>query len=107
FLRSPSWLQDAHDRRRALGGGSFRPAFYAEKILPEGLRNVLYAAALSRFGLDALTDRLFTRPLSALAHLVSSPRPHRRTADGARIDEASMPLQVHPGTLQPTKKGAH
>ncbi len=87
FLRSPSWLEDAHARRSARGGGAFRSGFYAEKLLPAPVRNLVYAAALSRFGLDALIDRLFLRPLSALAHLVSSPRPRVRERNGARITE--------------------
>lgn len=92
FLRSPSWLEDAHARRSALGGGAFRSGFYAERLLPAPLRNVFYAAALSRFGLDALIDRLFSRPLSAIAHLVSWPRPRIRKRNGARIDEGCVPL---------------
>jgi NADH:ubiquinone oxidoreductase subunit 5 (subunit L)/multisubunit Na+/H+ antiporter MnhA subunit len=108
FLRSPSWLQDAHARRSALGGGAFRSSFYAERLLPARLRNLLYAAALSRFGLDALVDRLFSRPLSALAHLVSSPRPRIRERNGARIDQGCVPLQMPSAPhLQPTDaKGA-
>jgi len=95
FLRSPSWLQDAHERRSALGGGTFRSGFYAERLLPVPLRNLLYAAALSRFGIDAFIDRLFWRPLSALAHLVSAPRPRTRHRHGGRrIAEADLPRQV-------------
>ena len=91
FLRSPSWLQDAAERRSALGGGAFRSGFHAEQLLPEGVRRFLYAAALSRFGFDALIDRLFTRPLAAIAHLVSSPRPRiRERRSGARIAESRM-----------------
>lgn len=94
FLRAPSWLEDAQARRSALGGGRFRPDHYAEKLLPAGLRNFLYAAALSRFGMDALIDRLFARPLAAIANLVSSPRP--RTRGGSRIADACTPIQgVH------------
>ena len=94
FLRSPSWLQDAHARRVALGGGAFRPAFHLERLLPARLRDFLYAAALSRFGLDALVDRLFVRPLAVLAHLVSSPRPRMRERNGARITRDCVPLQA-------------
>ena len=51
-------------------------------------------AALSRFGMDALIDRLFARPLAAIANLVSSPRP--RTRGGSRIADACTPIQgVH------------
>lgn len=86
FLRSPSWLQDAAERRSALGGGTFRASFHAEQLLPEGLRNFLYAAALSRFGLDALIDRLLSRPLNKVAHFVSASRPRmRESQSGARI----------------------
>jgi NADH:ubiquinone oxidoreductase subunit 5 (subunit L)/multisubunit Na+/H+ antiporter MnhA subunit len=95
FLRSPSWLQDAHERRRALGGGSFRAGFYIEKLLPLPLRRWVYAAALSRFGFDAFIDRLFSRPLSAFAHLVSYTRPRMRERPGTRIQtERPLPLQV-------------
>jgi NADH-quinone oxidoreductase subunit L len=94
FLRTPSWLQDAQTRRDALGGGAFRSGFYAERLLPAPLRRLLYAAALSRFGLDALIDRLFERPLSALAHLVSRPRPRFRERNGARITHNGLPLQL-------------
>lgn len=110
FLRSPSWLEDAHTRRSALGGGTFRSGFYAERLLPTPVRNWLYAAALSRFGLDAFIDRLFSRPLSAIAHFVSSPRPRMRERNGARIAECALPLQRGAGVpprpplqpLQPT-----
>jgi NADH:ubiquinone oxidoreductase subunit 5 (subunit L)/multisubunit Na+/H+ antiporter MnhA subunit len=102
FLRSPAWLDDAKARRRALGGGAFRPAFYAERLLPASLRNVIYAAALSRFGLDALIDRLCSRPLSALAHLVSSPRRRIRERNGARIAEGCVPL-LQPTTTEGTR----
>ena len=101
FLRSPSWLEDAHRRRRALGGGAFRRSFHLERLLPAPLRDRLYAAALSRFGLDALIDRLLSRPLAALARLVSLPRPRRRP-DGDRIVAAGgLPLQVHDGAPSP------
>jgi hypothetical protein len=102
-------LEDAQARRRALGGGAFRSGRHAEQLLPAPLRNFLYAAALSRFGLDALVDRLFSRPLSALAHLVSSPRPRMRERNGRRIDEGCVPLQMANGApqFQPTNsKGA-
>ncbi|MCA9705394.1 MAG: heavy metal translocating P-type ATPase metal-binding domain-containing protein [Myxococcales bacterium] len=98
FLRTPSWLEDAHARRSALGGGSFRSPFHAERILPAPLRDFLYAAALSRFGLDALIDRLFSRPLAALAHLVSSTRPRIRERNGARIAEVEFPLHASGGS---------
>lgn len=105
FLRSPSWLEDAHTRRSARGGGAFRSGFHAERLLPRPIRDALYAAALSRFGLDALIDRLFSRPLSALAHLVSSPRPRSRERDGARICEHVRPTVTRGATaplLRPT-----
>jgi NADH-quinone oxidoreductase subunit L len=107
FLRSPSWLEDAHARRHALGGGAFRSGFYAERLLPAPLRDLLYAAALSRFGLDALIDRAFSRPLSAIAHLVSSPRPRIRTRNGARITEQSPPPRARArdaSTLPPLRR---
>jgi len=85
FLRAPSWLADAQGRRRELGGGTYRPAFYLEGLLPEGFRTWLYAAALARFGFDGVVERLFSRPLAALAHLVSTPRPRIREDGGARI----------------------
>jgi NADH-quinone oxidoreductase subunit L len=91
FLRTPSWLEDAHARRSALGGGTFRSGLYAERLLPAPLRNALYAAALSRFGIDAFIDRLFSRPLAALAHLVSMPRPRLRERNGQRIAECLEP----------------
>jgi NADH-quinone oxidoreductase subunit L len=92
FLRSPSWLQDAQARRRSLGGGRFRTDFYAERLLPTPLRNWLYAASLSRFGMDAIIERLFSRPLSTLAHLASWTRVHQRS--GARISDVCAPIQV-------------
>lgn len=103
FLRSPSWLEDAHARRKALGGGRFRSGRHAERLLPGPVRNVLYAAALSRFGLDALIDRLFSRPLAALAHFVSSPRPRMRERNGARIAARTFSLQgpSSPSALRP------
>lgn len=86
FLRSPSWLQDAEVRRSDLGGGAYRAGFHVEQLLPVRVREVLYAAALSRFGLDSLIDRAFTRPLARIAHVVSTPRPRlRESASGARI----------------------
>jgi NADH-quinone oxidoreductase subunit L len=93
FLRSPSWLEDAQRRRSSLGGGRFRQGFYVERLLPAPLRNWLYAAALSRFGMDAIIDRLFSRPLSTLAHLVSTPRPRMRERDGGRITDVCTPIQ--------------
>jgi hypothetical protein len=101
FLRSPSWLQDAAARRSSLGGGKFRSGFYAERLLPTPLRNLLYAAALSRFGMDALIDRLFSRPLSTLADLVSKPRPRMRERDGARITDDVLPIRVANRTTAP------
>lgn len=94
FLRSPSWLEDAQARRSALGGGSFRSDFHIERLLPAPLRNLVYAAALSRFGMDAIIDRLFSRPLSAFAHLVSSSRPRMRKQGGARISAICPPIQM-------------
>jgi hypothetical protein len=99
FLRAPSWLDDANARRSALGGGAFRSGFYFERHLPARLREILYAAALSRFGIDAFIDRLVVRPLSAVAHLVSKPRPRLRPSDGGRIAERAIPLQ---GAMRPT-----
>ncbi len=112
FLRSPSWLTDAQARRSAFGGGRFRSDFYAERLLPIPLRNWLYAAALSRFGMDAILDRLFSRPLSALAHLASSSRPRMRKRDGARIADACAPIQSvgsapHVHVHASTSKGVH
>jgi len=108
FLRSPSWLQDAAERRSALGGGSYRASFHAEQLLPERLRNGLYAAALSRFGLDAFIDRLFTRPLAWIAQLVSKPRPRlREQSSGARIASrlVTPPMRKKPtaASLRPRK----
>ncbi|MFV8751907.1 proton-conducting transporter membrane subunit [Nannocystaceae bacterium ST9] len=94
FLRTPSWLEDAQARRSSLGGGRFRPDFYAERLLPAPLRNWMYAAALSRFGMDAIIERLFSRPLSSLAHLVSSPRPRMREHGGARIKDVCAPIEA-------------
>jgi NADH-quinone oxidoreductase subunit L len=94
FLRTPSWLQDAQARRSSLGGGAFRHSFHIERLLPGPLRNFLYAAALSRFGMDAIIERLFSRPLSTLAHLVSAPRPRMRDGDGGRITDVCVPLQL-------------
>lgn len=99
FLRSPSWLDDAKRRRRALGGGTYRPAFYAEKLLPAPLRDALYAAALSRFGLDGLLDRFVARPLAWLAHRVSSPRPRSRNVAGKRIVGSMFPVGLAPGPV--------
>ncbi|MFO0691177.1 MAG: proton-conducting transporter membrane subunit [Myxococcota bacterium] len=93
FLRSPSWLEDAQKRRSSLGGGAFRSGSYMENGLPRPLRDLLYAAALSRFGIDAFIDGLFTRPLSRIAHLVSAPRPRIRSAESGRITSSPIPLQ--------------
>lgn len=94
FLRAPSWLQDAQLRRRSLGGGAFRADRFAEKVLPEGLRAWLHAAALARFGFDGLLERFFVRPLADLAHLVSRPRPRTRRDGGARISGSIYPLRA-------------
>jgi len=92
FLRAPSWLADAQLRRRSLGGGAYRTPSFLERVLPARLHDGLYAAALSRFGLDAWIERLFTRPLAEFAHLVSMPRPRiRRT--GSRISGGAIPLR--------------
>ncbi len=50
------------------------------------------AAALSRFGIDAFIDRFISRPLAALAHLASAPRPRMRPTDGGRIAGSHVPL---------------
>lgn len=106
FLRTPSWLQDAQARRSSLGGGTFRSGFHIERLLPAPLRNFLYAAALSRFGMDAIIERLFSRPLSTLAHLVSSPRPRMRDGDGGRITDVCVPLQL-PTSAPHRTTGSH
>lgn len=98
FLRAPSWLGDAHARRRAMGGGGFRTPLYWETFLPPRVRDALYAAALSRFGFDGLITRLFIRPLTTLAHLSSWTRPRRRTR-GARIAQGVFPLR-RPSEIQ-------
>lgn len=111
FLRSPSWLEDAQMRRSALGGGTFRGDFYIEQLLPLPLRKLLYAAALSRFGMDAIIDRVFSRPLATFAHMVSTPRPRIRSCDGGgRIADVCVPLQAPSSAphLQATpSRGAH
>lgn len=94
FLRAPSWLDDAHARRRALGGGAYRPAFHAERLLPAPIRDLLYAAALSRFGFDGVVERLFSRPLAALAHFVSASRPRIRKDGGKRISGSIFPVRI-------------
>lgn len=96
FLRSPSWLDDAQARRAALGGGRYRSAVYVERWIPAPVRSWVYAAALSGFGLDGLIERLLARPLAALAHLVSRPRPRARSGRG-RIKESILPLRAHGG----------
>lgn len=105
FLRSPSWLEDAQNRRSALGGGTYRAGFHAEQLLPGPIRNMLYAAALSRFGMDAMIDRLFSRPLARFAHLVSSSRPRNRARNGGLIAEVCVPMQV-PGSAPHLQAGA-
>ncbi|MEZ4332519.1 MAG: proton-conducting transporter membrane subunit [Myxococcota bacterium] len=92
FLRSPSWLEDAQKRRSLLGGGTYRSGRYLEALLPQRLHDFLYAAALSRFGADAMLDGLVVRPLSAIAHLVSASRPRLRPTEGGRITDSTMPL---------------
>lgn len=93
FLRAPSWLEDAHARRKALGGGTFRSDFYLERFLPFRLRAWLHALALARFGFDGIVERLFVRPLAELAHLVSRPRPRIRQA-GAKISASIYPTAI-------------
>lgn len=93
FLRSPSWLEDAQTRRSHLGGGAFRSGSYLENGLPRPLRDFLYAAALSRFGVDAFIDGLFSRPLARIAHLVSATRPRIRSSESGRITSSPIPLQ--------------
>jgi NADH-quinone oxidoreductase subunit L len=99
FLRAPSWLQDAQRRRSALGGGTYRAEFYLEKVLPFRLRSFLHSAALARFGFDGIVERLFVRPLSEIAHLVSRPRPRIRR-DGAKISASIYP----PGVEDPAER---
>ncbi len=95
FLRAPSWLDDAHRRRRDLGGGRFRADAYWERWLPYPLRAWLHAAALARFGFDGFVERLFVRPLSELAHLVSRPRPRARR-EGEKIGVRARPESAAP-----------
>lgn len=103
FLRSPSWLEDAQQRRSLLGGGTYRAGRPLEALLPRPVHDVLYAAALSRFGADALLDGLVVRPLWALAHLVSASRPRLRPTAGGRIAGSSMPLH---GSKRPARLAA-
>ena len=107
FLRSPSWLEDAQARRRNLGGGAYRTGFFVEQVLPAPIRNFFYAAALSRFGFDALIDRLFARPLAEFAHLVSSTRPRiRKHGHGGRIDACEVrPTQAQSSLRTSGSKG--
>jgi NADH-quinone oxidoreductase subunit L len=101
FLRAPSWLDDAQARRRALGGGRYRADFHLEQLFHPRLRSLLYAAALSHFGIDALVDRWLLRPLAALAHVVSSPRRRIRERHGGRIAEGVFPMALPRSSEEP------
>lgn len=66
FLRAPSFLQDHHHQKDAIGHGlpAIPDTLFAK--LPGALRRPLYRFALERGFLDTLIDRLVVRPFAAV-----------------------------------------
>lgn len=66
FLRAPSFLQDHHHQKDAIGHGlpAIPDTLFAK--LPAALRRPLYRFALERGFLDAILDRVVLRPFAAV-----------------------------------------
>lgn len=74
LLRSPSWLADAEAQWQA--GVHVRHGDFGERLLPVALSRWLYRAALERFWLEGLWQRVLVQPLLSFAqklYALSSP----------------------------------
>lgn len=67
FLRTPSVLQDALERRAALGMTAPDEAAQRWEGYGSGTRRLIYRLAVERFELEAALDRWLVRPLVGLA----------------------------------------
>jgi NADH:ubiquinone oxidoreductase subunit 5 (subunit L)/multisubunit Na+/H+ antiporter MnhA subunit len=72
FLRAPSALHDALQRRAASGGARWTTGRYAELLLPKTVRSTLYAWALERFHLDVLLETAVARPVRTASQRVAA-----------------------------------
>jgi NADH-quinone oxidoreductase subunit L len=70
FLRAPSLLRDVTAQHAALGGLLPRTGTHLDRLVPEAVERRLYAAAVERFHLDALVDRVIVLPVARLAALL-------------------------------------
>lgn len=99
FLRTPSVLQDALERRAALG----RTASDEEAKRWEGIaaapRRLLYRLAVERFELEAALDRWLVRPLVAVARALDA---FERRAEGP-VGEGPTPpaMNATDGSVRP------
>ena len=66
FLRTPSALQDALERRRASAGSDGRPAVVVETET-SSLQRFLYRLAIERFAIETALDRWVARPMLTAA----------------------------------------
>jgi NADH-quinone oxidoreductase subunit L len=91
FLRTPSVLQDALERRAALGMTAPDEAAQRWEGFAAGTRRLVYRLAVERFELEAALDRWLVRPLLALAvGLDALERRAERAIDG-HADAGSPP----------------
>lgn len=68
FLRTPSALQDALQRRRAMAGGGDSASVRAVKVgQTSSFQRFLYRLAIERFAIEAALDRWIARPMLAAA----------------------------------------
>jgi hypothetical protein len=72
FLRAPSALQDALERRAALGLLASTQSAPRWRRLPVDLRRFLYRLAAERFEVEAALDRWGTRPVLALSRWLNT-----------------------------------
>lgn len=107
FLRTPSVLQDALERRAALGMTAPDEAAQRWEGFAAGTRRLVYRLAVERFELEAALDRWLVRPLVALASSLDAlerraeravegdgegraPRPPSRPREGPPVRHAEV-----------------
>lgn len=94
LLRSPSWLADAEAQWQA--GVHVRHGDFGERVLPAPLRRWLYRAALERFWLEGVWQRVLVQPLLSLAQSLH----HRSSPDNGH---AAPNPWLRPGATQRTR----
>lgn len=92
FLRTPSVLQDALDRRSVVGATQGDENARRWEILGIGLRRFLYRLAIERFEVEATLERWIVRPALTLA----------RTCDG--LERAMFEPREAPESKPPSSR---